>query len=107
MPLPCRPAEFRKCKHDGLQLLARGSANDLLQLCLRHSEMVLVQESRRTNSLDFANGRKVIHLHDKGLSAIVATISNTTKNRHLLESDDWLSNSGNRVLLSCPVDPSA
>ena len=69
MPLPCRPAEFRKCKHDGLQLLARGSANGLLQHCLLHSEMVLVQESRRTNSLDFANERKVIHLHDKGLSA--------------------------------------
>ena len=69
MPLPCRPADFHKCKHDGLQLLARGSADGLLQLCLLHSEMVLVQESRRTTSLNFANERKVIHLHDKGLSA--------------------------------------
>ena len=90
MPLPCRPAELRKCKHDGLQLLARGSANGLLQLCLLHSEMVLVQESRRTNSLDFANERKVIHLHDKGLSA--PKIRLKVKN---LEGESW------------PVDPSA
>ena len=229
MPLPCRPGDFHKRKHDGLQLLARGSAAGLLQLCLLHSEMVLVSESRRTNSLNFRNERKVLHLHDKGLSApkirlkvknleggrpsqqlvdttikqfscrgfggrkfrydrcgrkawkmtpevkkfliqklsasmrkfqrgshdaiilddvrdcmffvkhqeklqgkydymvefastpggkcayerdlfaipIVATINNTTKNRHLLESDDWLSNPGNRVFLSWPVDPSA
>ena len=69
MPLPCRPGDFHKRKHDGLQLLARGSDAGLIQLCLLHSEMVLVQERRRTNSLDFANERKVIHLHDKGLSA--------------------------------------
>ena len=31
--------------------------------------MVLVTESRRRNSLNFANERKVIHLHNKGLSA--------------------------------------
>jgi len=69
MPLPCRPADFHKRKHDGLQLLARGSAAGLLQPCLLHSEMVLVSESRRTNSLNFRNERKVLHLHDKGLSA--------------------------------------
>ena len=69
MPLPCRPADFHKRKHDGLQLLARGSAAGLLQLGLLHSEIVLVSESRRTNSLNFRNERKVLHLHDKGLSA--------------------------------------
>ena len=36
---------------------------------------------------------------------IVATINNTTKKHQLLESDDWLSNPGNRVLLSWPVAP--
>ena len=48
MPLPCRPADFHKRKHDGLQLLARGSAAGLFQLCLLHSEMVLVLVSEST-----------------------------------------------------------
>ena len=64
--------------------------------------MVLVTESRRRNSLNFANERK-----DLFAVPIVATINNITKNRHLLESDDWLSNPGNRVLLSWPVGPAA
>ena len=31
--------------------------------------MVMVTESRRRNSLNFANERKVMHLHHQGLSA--------------------------------------
>ena len=110
------------CKHDGLHLSAQGSAAGLLQPCLLCAKMVLVTESRRRNSLNFANERKVMHLHHQGLSApkIRLKVKNlegkrpskdlvntTIKNRHLLESDDWLSNPGNRVLLSWPVAPSA
>ena len=57
------------CKHDGLHLSAQGSAAGLLQPCLLCAKMVLVTESRRRNSLNFANERKVMHLHHQGLSA--------------------------------------
>ena len=57
----------------------------------------------------FATTVVAVRLYERDLFAvpIVATINNTTKNRHLLESDDWLSNPGNRVLLSWPVGPAA
>ena len=59
--------------------------------------------------VEFAStaGGQCAYEHDLFAVPIVATINKTTKNRHLLESDDWLSNPGNRVLLSWPVGPSA
>ena len=40
--------------------------------------------------------------HDLFAIPIVATINYATANRDLLETDDWLGNAGNRVLLTWP-----
>ena len=93
--------KFQRGRHDAIIL-------DDVRDCMffvNHQEKL---QGNYDYMVEFAStpGGKCAYELDLFAVPLVATINKTTKNRDLLESDDWLSNPGNRILLSLPVAPS-
>ena len=73
---------------------------------IRHQDKL---QGKYDHMVEFAStpGGQLAYERDLFAIPIVATINNCTQNLNFLESDDWLGNSGNRVVLEWPVAPSA
>ena len=84
-----------------LSLFVSSSASTEL---IRHQEKI---QGKYDYMVEFAStpGGQCAYERDLFAIPIAATISDTTANLHLLDSDGWLSNLGNRVLLKWPVGP--
>ena len=94
--------KFQRGKHDAIIL-------DDVRDCMFFVKHQAKLQGKYDYMVEFAStpGGQCAYERDLFAAPIAVTINNTTKNRHLLESDDWLSNPGNRVLLGWPVSPSA
>ena len=88
---------FVRGKHDAIIL-------DDIRDCkffIRHQDKL---QGKYDSLVEFAStpGGQCAYSHDLFAIPIVATINYATANRDLLETDDWLGNAGNRVLLTWP-----
>ena len=91
---------FQRGKHDAIIL---DDVRDCM-FFLKHQEKL---QGKYDCMVEFAStpGGQCAYARDLFAIPLVATINNTTANLHLLQSDDWLSNPSNRVLLSWPLGP--
>ena len=88
--------------HDGIVL---DDARDCAFFVRRQDKL----QGKYDMAAEFAStpGGQCAYFRDLFAVPIVATINDSTSNQGLLQTDDWLSNPGNRVLLTFPPPQSA
>lgn len=92
---PDRLREFRRGHHDGLVL---DDIRDMAWLVRQQDKL----QGKYNCELEFGSTAGGTCAYSKDLYAvpIVATVNYSTANQHLLHTDDWLGNAGNRLVVN-------